>query len=178
MFQILSGLELLGWGLCSQSAFLVISVPPFQMSRFEVAIVSIYSPLCSLHHYTTLHTSVVPSDTKHNCGLLISVVLPSVYLFQVCLLASKFTWPENATELCHQFQAAWNTFSWCFLTSLWQLTMIAASVPCYLIGYWRLVIKTSAPSLVRLSQSVKQDEASSAIQTVGGDRENKLASLR
>lgn len=148
------------------------------MSRFEVAIVSIYSPLCSLHHYTTLHNSVVLSDMKHNCGKLISVVLPSVYLFQVCLLASKFTWPENARELCHQFQAAWNTFLRCFLTSLWQLTMIAASVPCYLIGYWRLVIKTSAPCLVRLSQSVKQDEASSAIQTVGGDRENKLASLR
>lgn len=39
------------------------------------------------------------------------------------------------------------------------------------------MIKTSAPSLVTLSQSVKQDDASS-VQMVEGDNENKLPSLR
>lgn len=87
-------------------------------------------------------------------------------VLQDCVLAS--TSPESAlkkiSKLVISSQPTRKTLSWCFLTSLWQLTMTATSALWYLIGYWRPVIKTSGPSLVTLSQSVKRDEASSAPQ--------------
>lgn len=100
-------------------------------------------------------------------GPLISVTIIKLYnLTTEWSEASKSNEPWNTThcsesepsiqsDIAISGQSTSDVFLWFFLTiCLWQLTVMAASVPCRLIGYWHLVIKTSGPSLVLLSQAV------------------------
>lgn len=59
---------------------------------------------------------------------------------------------ESSPFVTNRLQMFSNVF---FLTiSLWHLTMISILVPCYLIGYWHLVIKIFCLSLIYLSHAV------------------------
>lgn len=128
---------------------------------------SSYYLLMTLHvHYATL--THFWSVLLNKIWPLISVALTRGHILKDCdsalILPGSALKKDPSVEIkvVVSSQATWNTFSWCFLTSFWQLTVTVTSVHGHLIGYWRPVIRMSAPSLVTLSESVELDDASSA----------------
>lgn len=126
----------------------------------------------SYYLFMTLH--VLYATLTHFWSVLLNKIWP---LISVALtrghilkdsLSFNFAWecsekdPSVKIKVVISSQATWNTFSWCFLTSFWQLTATVTLVHGHLIGYWRPVIRMSAPGLVTLSESVELDDASSA----------------